>query len=97
MKQPDPTDDDVQLHQSPVVRAVLWTLGTLSLMLGIIGVLVPVMPTTPFLLVAAACYARASLAFTSCWSATGYSDRSSLSGGAITPSLGAPSSWPLPR
>ena len=62
MTDPD-CDDDVQLHRSPVVRAVLLVLGTLALGLGIIGLLLPVVPTVPFLLLAAACYARASERF----------------------------------
>lgn len=35
-------------------------MGTVALGLGLVGLVVPVLPTTPFLLVAAACYARAS-------------------------------------
>lgn len=44
-------------------RAVLLVLGHLCVALGVIGVFLPVMPTTVFLLGAAACYARASAGF----------------------------------
>ena len=45
---------------NPVVRAVLVVFGTLMLALGIIGIYVPGLPTTPFLILAAACYMRSS-------------------------------------
>jgi hypothetical protein len=42
------------------VRALLIALGTVFLGLGALGLVVPVLPTTPFVLLAAACYLRAS-------------------------------------
>ena len=46
-----------------LVRIVLIVAGTFSVALGILGIFVPLLPTTPFLLLAAACYARSSQRF----------------------------------
>jgi len=41
-------------------RALWNAAGTVFLVLGVIGIPVPILPTTPFLLLAAACYLRGS-------------------------------------
>lgn len=47
-------------HSSKVTRIILWLLGTITLIIGGIGIVIPGLPTTPFVLLAAFFFARSS-------------------------------------
>lgn len=62
LKPTQPTPKNL-IHQSALMRAVYFVLGLVCLILGLIGIVVPGMPTTVFILLAGYFWARSSRRF----------------------------------
>jgi len=50
----------LDISPNPLVRGILFIAGTFFLVIGVIGIVVRLLPTTPFLVLSAACYSKSS-------------------------------------
>ena len=55
--------DIIVMNNNKLIRIILIITGTISTGFAILGIFLPLLPTTPLLLLAAACYARSSQKF----------------------------------
>ncbi len=55
--------EESKLVKSKVVRVIFLIIGSISLVLGTIGIIVPILPTVPFYLLTAFCFVRGSKKF----------------------------------
>ncbi len=53
----------IKIFDNPLIRIILIIAGFVSLLLGIIGAILPILPTTPFVILAAVCFGRSSQKF----------------------------------
>lgn len=60
---PAPSGGDINIHTNPVIRWVLIISGFVLIGIGVLGMFLPILPTTIFFILAAWCFARSNERF----------------------------------
>lgn len=63
IKKEEKKDVEMKLVRSKVLRIILLIIGSISLVLGVVGIFLPILPTVPFFLLTTFCYVRGSKKF----------------------------------
>ncbi|MDR0751789.1 MAG: YbaN family protein [Christensenellaceae bacterium] len=72
LKEPDGTANDKnRKYSKKVLNVILLVIGSITLGLGVVGIVLPVLPSTPFFIITLVCYTKGSSKFEKWFKSTG--------------------------